>query len=88
MRGNDAGECRIFDGAFKYFIEVKDGLLMGVSELGKQGGRRWVAEGLCQGSRYDNGCIDRGFFVTGHWCGKNCTVLSVQLALVFGIYSW
>ena len=22
--------------------------------------------------------------VTGHWCGKNCTVLAVRLALVFG----
>ena len=23
-------------------------------------------------------------FGTGHWCGNNCTVLAVQLALVFG----
>ena len=23
-------------------------------------------------------------FGTGHWCGKNCTVLEVCLALVFG----
>ena len=24
---------------------------------------------------------------TGHWCGKNCTVLEVRLALVLGTYS-
>ena len=23
-------------------------------------------------------------FSTGHWCGKNCTVLAVQSALIFG----
>ena len=27
-------------------------------------------------------------FVTGHWCGKNCTVLAVRSDLVFGTYIW
>ena len=35
---------------------------MDVSGLGKQGGRRWVGEGLCQGLRCDDGCIDKGCF--------------------------
>ena len=27
-------------------------------------------------------------FGTGNWCGKDCTVFAVRLALVFGTYSW
>ena len=65
MRGNDDWECRLSDGAFKYFGKVNDGLLLGVAELGKGGCRRWVEEGLCQGSRCDDGCIDGGCF--WHW---------------------
>ena len=47
------------------FGKVNNGLLMGVAELEKRGCRRWVDEGLCQGSRCDDGCIDGGCF--GHW---------------------
>ena len=65
LRGNDDGECRLFNGAFEYFGEVNDGLLMGVAELGKLGGRQWVGEGLCQGLLCNYGCIDRGCF--RHW---------------------
>ena len=63
--GNDDWECRLSDGAFKYFGKVNDGLFLGVAELGKWGCRRWVDEGLCQGSRCNDGCIDGGYF--GHW---------------------
>ena len=82
--GNDDGECRLSDDAFKYFGEVNDGLLLGVAKLGKRGGRSWVGEGLCQGLRCDDGCIYGGCF--WHWAlvWKNCTVLAVRLALVFG----
>ena len=54
-RGNAGWECRLSDGAFKDFSKVDDGLLLGVTELGKRGCRRWVGEGLCQGSRCDDG---------------------------------
>ena len=40
-------------------------MLLGVTELGKRGCRRWVGEGLCQGSRCDDGYIDGGGFE--HW---------------------
>ena len=62
-RGNAGWECRLRDGAFKDFGKVNDGLLLGVTELGKWICRRWVGEGLCQGSRCDDGCID------GECCG-------------------
>ena len=65
MRGNGGWECRLSNGAFKYFGKVNDGLLLGVAELGKQGCRRWVGEGLYQGSRCDDGCIEGGCF--GDW---------------------
>ena len=65
MRGNDDWECWLSDGTFEDFGEVNDGLLLGVAELGKQGCRRWVGEVLSQGSRCDDGCIDRGCF--RHW---------------------
>ena len=65
MRGNDDWECRLSDDAFKDFGEVNYGLLLGVAELGKRGCRCWVGEGLCQGSRCDDGCIYGGCF--GHW---------------------
>ena len=58
MGGNDDGECRLSDGAFEYFGKVNDGLLLGVSKLGKRGGGRWVGEGLYQGSRCNYGCIN------------------------------
>ena len=64
-RGNAVWECRLSDGAFKDFGKVNDGLLLGVAELGKRSCRRWVDEGLCQGSRCDDGFIDGGCF--GHW---------------------
>ena len=65
LRDKNDGECSISDGAFENFGEVNDGLLLCVIELGKQGCRRWVGEGLCQGSHYDDGCIDRRCF--RHW---------------------
>ena len=65
LRRNDDGEFRLSDGAFGYFGEVNDGLLLGVAEMGKQGCRRWVGEGFCPGSRCDDGCIDGGCF--WHW---------------------
>ena len=34
-------------------------------ELWAKAHMRWVDEGLCQGSRCDDGCIDGGCF--GHW---------------------
>ena len=57
LRGNDDWECRLSDRPFKDFGEVNDGLLLGVAKLGKRGCRTWVVEGLCQGSRCDDGCI-------------------------------
>ena len=65
LRGNDDWECRLSDGDFKDFGKVNGGLLLGVAELVKRGCRRWVGEGLCQGSRCDDGCIDGGCF--RHW---------------------
>ena len=65
LQGNDDGECKLSDGALEYFSEVNNGLLLGVSKLSKQGGRNWIGEGICQGSRCDDGCIDGGFF--WHW---------------------
>ena len=65
MQGNNDGECRLSSGAFEDFGEFNDGLLLGVAELVKRGFRRWVGEGLCQGLRCDDGCIDGGCF--GHW---------------------
>ena len=62
MGGNADGECRIFDGALEYFVEVNNGLLLGVAELGKRGGRGWIDEGLCQRTRCNDGCVDRGGF--------------------------
>ena len=47
LQGNNDGECRLSNGAFEYFGEVNDGLLLGVVELGKQGCRIWVGQGLC-----------------------------------------
>ena len=44
LRGNDAGECRFCNGNFKYVGVVNDGLLLGVAELGKLGGRFWLIE--------------------------------------------
>ena len=65
LRGNDDWECRLSLGAFKDFGEVNDGLLLGVAKLGRRGCRRWVGEGLCQGSRCNDGYINGGCF--GHW---------------------
>ena len=53
------------DVAFEDFGEVNGGLLLGVTELGKRGCRRWVGKGLCQGLNCDDGCINRGYF--RHW---------------------
>ena len=36
-----------------------------VAKLSKRGGRPWVGEGLCQGLRCDDGCIDGACF--RHW---------------------
>ena len=58
MRGDDDWECRLSDGAFEDVGEINYCLLLGIAELGKRGCRRWVGEGLYQGSRYDDGCID------------------------------
>ena len=65
LQGNYDWECRLSDGTFKDFGEVNDDLLLGVAKLGKRGCRRWVGEGLYQGSRCDDDCIDGGCF--GHW---------------------
>ena len=40
-------------------------MLLGVSELVKRGFRRWVGEGLYQGSGCNDGCINGVCF--GHW---------------------
>ena len=40
-------------------------MLLGVAILGNRGCRRWVGEGLCQGLRCNDGCIDGGCF--WHW---------------------
>ena len=58
LRGNNDWECRLSDGAFEDFGKVNDDLLLGVAKLGKRGCRRWVGEILCQGSRFDDGCIN------------------------------
>ena len=62
LRGNADGECRLCDGALEYFGKVNNGLLLGVAELGKGGGRVWIDEGLLQGMRCDDGCVDGGGF--------------------------
>ena len=54
LRDNDDGDCRLSNGTFEYFGKVNDGLLLGFTKLGKRGGRLWVDEGLCQGSRCDD----------------------------------
>ena len=63
LRGNDDGECRISDGALEYFDEVNNGLLLGVAELDKRGGRGCIGEGLRQGTRCNSGCVDGGRFL-------------------------
>ena len=37
-------------------------MLLGVAKLGKRGGRGWIGEGLRQGTRCNDGCIDGGGF--------------------------
>ena len=81
---NDDGECRLCDGALKYFGRVNNGLLLGVAKLGKRGDRGWIGEGLRQSTRCDNDCVDGGGFRHRTLVRKNCTVLAVRLALVFG----
>ena len=75
MREDDAGEFRLSDGAFKYFGEVNDGLLLGVVKLvnGAAGAR------LVRASVRSTEDV----FGTGHWCGNNCTVLALLSALLF-----
>ena len=72
------------NGALEYFVEVNNGLLLGVDELGKQGGRGWNGEGLRQVTRFGDGCVVGGVFWHRTMVRKNCTVLAVILALVFG----
>ena len=83
LRGNNYGGCRLRDSALEYFSEVNNGLLLCVAELGKRSGRGWVGDGLHQGTRCNDGCVDVGVF--RHWTlvRKNCTVLAVRSDLVF-----
>ena len=84
MWGNDDRECRLSDGAFEYFGKFNNGLLMGVTELGK----RAAGAGLVRASVRDRDVMmaasAEDVFGTGHWCGESCTILAVRLALVFG----
>ena len=64
-------------------------MLLGVAELGKQGCRkRAVGAGIVRASIRARAAMmaasTEDVFGTGYWCGKNCTVLAVSLALVFG----
>ena len=79
LRGGDAGECRLRDGALEYFGEVNNGLLLGIAELGKCSGRCWFGEGLCQGTRYGNECINRGCFWLRILVWNNCTFVGGAL---------
>ena len=78
------GECRLCYGAFEYFGEVNDGLLLGVSELGNGVAGAGLARASVRVRAAMMAAMTEDFFGTGHWCGKNCTVLVVHLALVFG----
>ena len=62
LLANNDGECRLRNGALEYFGEVNNGLLLGVAKLGKRGIRGWIGEGISQGTRCADGCIDGGGF--------------------------
>ena len=81
---NANGECRIRDGAIEYSGEVKNGLLLVVAVLGKQGDRVCIGEGLHEGTRCNSGYVDGGGFWHRTLVRENCTVLAVRLALIFG----
>ena len=82
--GNDAGECRLCNGAFEYSSEVKDGLLLGVAELANGVAGAWLVRASVRARTVmmDTSTVD--VLGTGHWCGKNSTVLAVRSALVLG----
>ena len=83
--GNEDGECMLCNGALEYFGEVNNGLLLGVDKLIKWGGRGCIGEGLCQGPRCNDGCVEGEGFWHRTLVQKNCTVLAVRSDLVFGI---
>ena len=84
MRGNNDGECRLSDGTFEYFGEVNNGFLLGIAKLVKWGYRRWVGEASVRALGVMMAASTEDVLGTGHWCGKNCTVLAVRSYLVLG----
>ena len=65
LQGDNAGECRVRNGALESSGEVNDFLLLEITELEKRDGKCWVGEGHFQGSRFDDDCIYGGWF--RHW---------------------
>ena len=68
MRGDDAGECRLCNDAFEYFDKVNNGLLLGIAELVKRGGRGWIGEVRARASTMT--ASTKEVFSTGYWCRK------------------
>ena len=84
LRGNTGWECRLSDGAFKDFGKVNDGLFLGVAELGNGAAGAGLVRASVRARAAIMAASMEDVVGTGHWCGKNCTVLAVRSALVLG----